>query len=102
MATQDNWINKYLQELQQESIESKISRLEFLELLEVLCSKNGKKSLNLKGVVPYDNDKRASVAACRGLSGKTPIPKEQQQHDDNNNNNKKNSFREIEKQRQKK
>jgi hypothetical protein len=34
---------------------------------------------------------------------KTPIPKEQQQHDDNNNNNnKKSSFREIEKQRQKK
>jgi hypothetical protein len=53
-----------------------------------LWSKNGKKALNLTGVVPLDNNKRASVAACHRIErNEIPIPKEQEQHDDNNNNN---------------
>jgi hypothetical protein len=55
-----------------------------------LWSKNGKKALKLTGVVPLDNNKRASVAACHWIErNEIPIPKEQEQHDDDNNNNNK-------------
>jgi hypothetical protein len=54
-----------------------------------LWAKNGNKALKLTGVVPLDNNKRASVAACHRIErNKIPIPKEQEQHDDNNNNKK--------------
>jgi hypothetical protein len=57
-----------------------------------LWAKNGNKALKLTGVVPLDNNKRASVAACHRIErNKISIPKEQEQHDDNNNNNNNNN-----------